>query len=426
MYRQMDYPAALDYIHGAGSFSSCACLRRIEALVEELGTDLTGTRFIHVAGTNGKGSTCAMLESILRAAGYKAGLFTSPYLVDFCERMQIDRERISHDRLARLTDKVRAAAERIIGRGVEKPNEFEIVTAIALEYFIGEKCDFVLWETGLGGGKDATNVIPPPVLAVITSVSFDHMAQLGDTLPEIAGEKCGIIKNGTPFCVAGKNPPEVMEVIEDVCARAGVRLVKAGTLSGRETLAGTELSVDGRCVHLPLLGKYQLENAANAVAAAKCLSSLGCGIDEESIVRGLEAVRWQGRMEVLGSEPPVILDCAHNVGGFESLLASVREISGGREIVALTAMMGDKEHEKCLNMLAETCSRVYVTGLDMPRCLPPETAARELETAGCVVRVVPELPAALKTAREELKEDELLLICGSVYLAGTVRAIATE
>jgi len=339
-----DYDEALAWIHAAPRFSSAATLRRIRALTERLRPEIGKIAFLHLAGTNGKGSTAAMLESILRAAGHRVGLFTSPYLTDFCERMQVNLGNISRADLTRLADRVRAAVEACATEGMEDPNEFEVVTAIALCWFAEQDCDYVVWETGLGGAKDATNVIPPPRAAVITSISLDHMAQLGNTVSAIAGEKAGIIKPGTGFAVAAANPPEALEVIRTRCRETGTELtVCEGPFKAEISSKGTRFVRGNAEYFVPLLGTFQRENAETAITVAEKLD-----IPDESIRRGLAAVSWPGRMELISRHPAVLLDSAHNEGGFRSLLESVKCLFPEKKPVALTCMMRDKAYDVCL------------------------------------------------------------------------------
>ncbi|MGI5970102.1 MAG: bifunctional folylpolyglutamate synthase/dihydrofolate synthase [Oscillospiraceae bacterium] len=394
----MTYSEALSYLHGAGRFSSRATLERIKSLMSRLGDPQKNLRFIHVAGTNGKGSTCAMLDSILRAAGYRTGLFTSPYLTDFCERIRLNGNDISRGELVKCVQAVRDAAQ-----GDE--NEFELVTAAALVYYSRSICDIVVWETGLGGRLDATNVIDPPDCAVITSISFDHMAQLGDTIAQIASEKCGIIKPGTGGVVASEQENEAMEVIERACANAGVNLLK------------TKPDPDLR---LPLKGAHQRQNAAAAAGAVEVLRSRGFVVSEEDLRRGLETVSWPGRLELVSEAPPVILDAAHNRSGFDALIESMGELFPGKSVTAVCGMLADKEYEYCIKALAKICRRFVAVAPPSPRALEPGKAAG-IASAYCEAAAGGELKTAIETEVRNLPPDSVLLICGSIYLIGDAR-----
>ena len=316
----MDYEQALNYIHSAGRFSKSAGLSRMRRLTAALGNPQDKLRFIHLAGTNGKGSTAAILDSVLRSAGYQTGLFTSPYLEDYCERIRLGGKNIPHEALAGLTGELKQAVDAAVSDGMEAPHEFELTALLALMYYSRCGCDLVIWETGLGGRLDASNVIGPPLCAVITSLSYDHMQQLGSTLDLIAEEKCGIIKAGSAAVVSAKQSDEAMQVIQKHCQEKGVPLMPPVNLTDISVdLDGCRFTYNGLPLRLPLLGEHQLENASVALRVIEVLHNEGFKISGEAIADGLQLTRWPGRLELVSANPQIVIDSAHNRGGVEAL-----------------------------------------------------------------------------------------------------------
>jgi dihydrofolate synthase/folylpolyglutamate synthase len=323
----MNYLQAVGYINNLARFGSKPGLERIGALLDLMGNPHRALKYVHVAGTNGKGSTCAMIESVLRAAGYKTGFYISPYVYDYRERMQIGRVPIPEDTLAGLFTSARSLAESM----TDPPRKFEIETACALKYFADQECDIVVLEVGMGGRLDATNIIDAPEAAVITSISYDHMEYLGDTLEKIAFEKRGIIK---PGCA----------VVEASCLLPAE--IKEYSLSGtRFTYLGEEYTV-------PLIGAHQAQNAAAAISAVFALRERGWNISGKSLREGLSAAYWPGRFEIVRDEPLCILDGAHNIDAVSKLCDAIDALLSGKKLLTVMAMGPDKPFEKCAPMLA--------------------------------------------------------------------------
>ncbi|MBQ7475347.1 MAG: bifunctional folylpolyglutamate synthase/dihydrofolate synthase [Clostridia bacterium] len=411
----MNRDEAIKYIHTVSWKGSVPGLGRIRELCRLLGDPQDGLRFIHVAGTNGKGSVSAMLSSILRAAGYKTGLFTSPYVSFFEERIVSDGEPIPGDALGRVTERVRAAAETM----KETPTEFELLTAVGFEYFREERCDVVVLETGLGGRLDSTNVIGPPVLSVITGIGLDHTAILGDTEKKIAREKAGIIKKGSA-AVAGKMSGDALSVIKKRAEAVACPLYAAdpGRISApRLSPSGTEFT-DERYGELfvPLAGVHQLDNAATVLTAADALARAGFCVTEDAVRRGLRETRWPARFETLAADPLVIYDGAHNPDGVEALTENVRLLLGGRAVIVF-GVMADKSYEEMIKTAATVAERVYTVRPDNPRSLDPAVSAELFDRLGAPARSCGSVGEGISLAGEEARERGLpVVIMGTLYM----------
>ncbi len=430
----MNYSEALAFIHSTLRFGSKPGLGCIRGLLGRMGDPQRGMRFVHVAGTNGKGSTCAAVASVLQRAGYRTGLYISPYIEDFCERIQIDGQPVAHDNLARLTAELRPLAEAEYpagggeeGAGTRRPTEFELITALAFRYFKERKCDVVVLEVGLGGRLDATNVIDTPLVSVIASISYDHMQILGNTLTAIAGEKCGIIKpDGFTVSSPGQDP-EALAVIMEHCARTGNTLTipnLAGARVREESIAGTKLVYRGTELFLPLCGRHQVANFLTAYEALDILRThRGFDIPESAVVDGFAAVRFPARMEILHRRPLVILDGAHNPAGAATLADSIDRFLGGRPVTMIAGVLADKEYRKVLPPLARRAARFIAVRPDSPRALPPEQACRE--AASCCPAAVwyDDYGRAFDDALAHTPADGVVLVCGSLYLAGPMRRL---
>ena len=338
----MTYGEALEYIHGI-SWTFCKPgLERIKTLCEALGNPQDDLRFIHVAGTNGKGSFCSMTESILRAAGYKVGLYTSPYIYRFNERMRVNGEDIPDTTLAEITEYVKPVADSM----TDKPTEFELITAIAFEYFKRERVDVVVLECGMGGRLDSTNVIKNPYLSVITGISLDHTAFLGDTVEKIALEKAGIIKDSAPVLFGGEDSG-AKAVISSVAAERKSNIYFTDYSSLKITKTSLEGSIfdykDLQNVHISLLGLYQPRNAALVLEGIKILNSRGLNIPEEAIRAGLSSAKWRARFEIIASEPTTIFDGAHNPEGIAAAVESIKRYFSTKKLVLVSGVLKDKD-----------------------------------------------------------------------------------
>lgn len=428
----MNYQQALDYIHGTlrlGSHPGLGCIR---SLLARMGDPQKRLRFVHVAGTNGKGSTCAAVASVLQRAGYKTGLYISPFIEDFCERIQVDGEPIPHGDLARLTEEIYPLAEAGgpageggPGAGTRHPTEFEIVTALAFRYFAEQKCDVVVLEVGLGGRLDATNVIPTPLVSVIASISFDHMEILGHTLAAIAGEKSGIIKPGGFTVTSPGQDPEALAVIMEHCARAENPLTIPNLAGARvlsESIDGTRIRYRGTELFIPLCGRHQIANFLTAYETLDILRTRrGFAIPESAVAEGFAAVRFPARMEILHRDPLVIVDGAHNPAGAATLADSIDRFLAPRPVTMIAGVLADKEYRKVLPLFARRAARFIAVRPDSPRALPPEQTCREAQ-AFCPAAVwYDDYARALADAVVHTPPDGALVVCGSLYLAGPMR-----
>jgi dihydrofolate synthase / folylpolyglutamate synthase len=424
----MTYEEALNKISSLLRFGIKPGLERIEKLLGLLGNPQDQLKFVHVAGTNGKGSTCALISSVLKKSGYKTGLFTSPYVTDFCERMQINGEMISHEEVAMLVEKTFPLVEQMAAKD-EIITEFELITAIAFQWFANKGCDIVILEVGLGGRLDATNVIKTPLVSVITSISLDHTTILGDTVEQIACEKCGIIKqNGITVCYPDQ-PREAYEVIRDTAAERHNRFVLAKMDSVNllsMNITGTGLEYGELLVTLPFIGEHQIKNAVTALAVLEVLKGEGYPIGDHSIEAGFCCASFPARLEVLSRSPLVILDGAHNPSGTAALADAVRRYLDGRKIVAVMGMLADKDVTAATQNLKDLFAYVITLTPSNPRAMGAEELAAHWRNLGTAAEPMADIDAALRKALGLAGEDGAVLICGSLYLAGEVRPRAIE
>lgn len=416
----MDYKEALDYINGVSWQSTKPGLERISALLEKLGNPQNELRFVHVAGTNGKGSICAMLASVLKSAGYKTGLFTSPYLSRFTERMKINGKEITEAQVAALVEEIKPLADSMD----DHPTEFEMMTAAALLWFYREKCDIVVLEVGLGGRLDATNVIPHPECAVIANIGLDHTAILGDTLEQIAFEKAGIIKENSSV-VLYQQCGEVMNVIRDVCDMRNSRLTVPDfddIATEFDSLYGQVFTYRGDAYSIPLLGEHQQYNAVCAIEAVNVLREAGFNIEQSDLEAGLYAVAWPARFELVHDEPCFIVDGGHNPQCAWALAESIRKYFPDVKRVLLMGMLKDKDYNRVVELLAPLFDEFVVVTPDNPRALPAEALGAVLEKYGKPVTVCGSIPEAVQTAVDAARELEgMVCSAGSLYICGEIR-----
>ncbi len=412
----MTYTEAIEYIHSICWTFTKPGLERISILCEKLGDPQNDLKFIHVAGTNGKGSFCSMLDSVLRRAGYKTGLFTSPYIKVFNERMQFCGENIADEELAQITEYVKPFADAM----EDKPTEFELITAIGFEFFKRKGCDVVILECGMGGRLDSTNIIPSSLLSVITGISLDHTAFLGDTVEKIAAEKAGIIKPGGRVLFGG-NSRSAEEVIKARSAEMNAEYHFADKSSLKiisSDLGGTSFDYKNhRELKLSLLGLYQPQNAANVLCAVEILNSIGYAVGEDAIREGLSEARWPARFEVISRDPLVIFDGAHNPEGIETAVGSIKRYFGERKVAVLTGVMKDKDYNYIARKFSEIADRAFTLTPDNPRALPAEEYAKVLEGVGIKATAHESVPAALADAIDFAQETDTPLVClGSLYM----------
>ena len=396
-------------------------------LLHRLGNPERKLKFIHIAGTNGKGSTAAFIYSIFRAAGYKTGLYTSPALERFTERIRVDEGDISMEALGRLTGLVKETADRMAAEGHSFPSEFEILCAVAFLYFLEQKCEMVVLEVGLGGRLDATNVIETSELSVITTISFDHMATLGNTLEQIAGEKAGIIKNGGRVLIHPQRP-EVEEVFKRVCREALAELWIADLpeKTDKYDLTGQEFTLKtgkGKTLSLrtSLLGAYQTGNAAVAVRAALLLAPFWPKLTEKAIKKGIEEAKWPGRFELMRRDPAVVIDGGHNEEGAGVLKESLMRYFPGKKILFVTGVLRDKEYARMYEKLIPLAKRFYTLTPPSPRALPAEELSKYLADQGAEVKTCGNPVDGLKAALSEADEEDVICAFGSLYYLGSLR-----
>ena len=395
-------------------------IHRMQELMRLLGDPQKGMHFVHVTGTNGKGSFSAMTESILRTAGYKTGLFTSPHLVRFNERMQFCGVEIPDDELAEVMTKVVGANDRM----EEKVNWFEIVTAAGLVWFAEKKCDIVVLEVGVGGKLDGTNVIDTPDVAVIMNIGLDHTGQLGDTVEKIAEVKSGIIKeNGTAVIYRGKKSVE--EVIESRCSEVKATLIKADfdsiELVSENAFRQVFNISNFKNIEIPLIGEHQRKNTAVVLAATEVLRSKGYKITDEDIYNGLKNVSWPGRMQVMAESPLFILDGGHNPQCIEAVKASLSVLlAPGQKLVFLSGILKGKDAEEMLRSLSEMSKDFVLVAPETRRAQTAEELSEIAKAFGCSTTLCDTSPEAIKVSTELAGPDGVVCCVGSLYLAGEV------
>lgn len=412
----MNYKESVEYIHSLLQFGIKPGLERISMLLSALGNPQDKIKTVHIAGTNGKGSTSTHIANILSAAGHKTGLYTSPYVLSFCERIQIDGENIPEKRLADAVTKVRTEIEELNEKGIVI-TEFEAITAAAFLYFYEAGCDFAVIEVGLGGRFDATNVLKSPRACVITSISLDHTKILGDTLPQIAFEKCGIIKNSVPVVTSENQNNDVLSVIKKTVRDKNCKLTVTNPKNVSvvsDKLGETVFEYDGESYTLHLCGEHQIENAVNAIKTAKLL-----GINEDFIKIGISKTEMLARMEIIGKEPLIIRDGGHNEGCAKALRDFILRYKI-KNIKMLVGMMADKDTEKYLELVCPLCDSVTVCTPSNPRA---ESAENLLVSAKKYCKNSFAVSDPKKAYGEVLKsanKSDTVLLCGSFYLMSDI------
>ena len=425
----MTYQEAMAYIDSVEWKGSRPGLERIGELCRLLGDPQKDLRFIHIAGTNGKGSVSAMLDAVLRAAGCRVGLFTSPYIERFNDRIRFGGEDIPDDELARATEQVKACVETM----ADGPTAFELITAIALVYFRRVGCDYVVWEVGMGGRLDATNVVDTAVLSIITGIALDHCAVLGDTTAAIAGEKAGIIKPGVPV-LFGEGDDDAEAVIRHTAAARGCTYTRtdfSAISDVRSDLFGTDFRVGGRCVRIPLVGLYQTRNTATVLRAVELLRQQGLVIPEEAVTEGLGRVRWKARFEVLSREPLVVYDGAHNphgvAGALENIRALLSPLSPDGKVILVMGVMADKDHADMVDALAPHAAAVVTVRPDSDRALDASGLAAEFRRCDVPVTTCATPAEGVAAALPLARQSGRPLIClGSLYMYGEVKTALRE
>ena len=422
----MGIKETLEYIHSVKWQGSKPGLERTRELLSLLGNPEKRLKFVHIAGTNGKGSTAAIISSVLREAGYRTGLYISPYITCFNERMQVNGAYISDCDLERLTDEIRPYADAM----KDPPTEFELITALAMKYFLFECCDIVVLETGMGGELDSTNVIGTPEAAVITAIGYDHVKELGPTLADIAGAKAGIIKkNGDVAIYGGVAEAEAEAEAEAVFARVsedlGAKLRKADF----SRITNQQLSLEGIKfsftpygeMRLPLAGAYQTKNAALAITALEILREKGYRIGDNDIISGLASVKWPGRFEVLGRDPVFILDGAHNPHGVAAAADSLRRYFGGEKVVFVVGVMADKEVDTMVKHIAPLAKAFIAVRPDYYRAMDENELASILSRYDAPVSTHKTIGDGVAEAVKMAGEGGVVCALGSLYFSADVR-----
>lgn len=421
-----NYDEALAYITGTSWKEKKKGLERIRLLCRYLGNPQDGLSCIHIAGTNGKGSTAAILDSVCRSAGLICGLFTSPHLEKYNERIRVNGKDISDEDFTALAAKIEEAASKM----EDAPTVFEKLTAMAFMYFSDMNCDVVILETGMGGEFDSTNVINDPIMTIITNIGLDHMNELGDTVEKIALTKAGIVKKGIP-CVCIEQEPEVMNVIRTICMfldspcifarKSDVRIVSSD-LNGIRIMT----SAISEPVTVSLCGEYQLSNIALALSVIRLIMVTGkLPIDESAVLEGLRNVTWAARFEIMKRNPYLIVDGAHNPHGMRGLVDSLRKLFLKKQITYITAINSDKDVDKMLDIMCENASRVYTVKVDA-RGEDPEKLAEDIKNRGTEASSCESVQKAIENAFSHSGLNDVVCCAGSLYLAGDVRKLIKE
>ena len=430
----MRYEEAMKYITEVGNFGSNYGLERTYKLLEYLGNPEKELKLIHIAGTNGKGSTTSMITEILMGAGYKVGMYTSPFIEEFEERIQINRRNIPKEILATLIDEVKVAVDRVIEEGYNHPTEFEIITVLMLLYFKKEEIDFGVIEVGLGGRLDSTNVIIP-ILQVITSISFDHTNLLGNTLEEIAAEKAGIIKKNIPTVIYPQEE-EALKVIKNKCIDMGSDLYIANNYNIKflnvvnndkpYQLLKYKFKEEFDIL-LPLLGEHQILNLSVAIKAIEVLNNIKIvNITTESIIESIKNVTWKGRLEVLSNNPYVVIDGAHNIQGIKTLSRNIKKYFKYENLHLILGILADKDVDEMIKIITPMAKQVYAVTPNSIRAELAEDLKNEIIKYNKNCRAFDEYEQAYLEALKNSKENDIILASGSLYMIGDMRKIINK
>ena len=416
----MSIETTLVYIHKTSWLGSKPGLSRTNELLEKLGNPHKNLKFVHVAGTNGKGSTCAYIASVLAEAGYKTGLYTSPYINFFNERIRINGECISDSDLEKFVDIIRPFADSMD----DSPTEFEVITALAMKYFCEKECDIVVLEVGMGGEFDSTNVIDTPECAVITPIALDHTAVLGKTIKEVAHAKSGIIKGGSVVCADSKG--DAHDVIKETCDNKNATLFSPDFSEIKNMISdiyGNSFDYkEYTGIKISLTGTYQPRNAVVALTALEVLRNKGYKITSDHIYKGLEKTRWMGRFEILGKDPVFVLDGAHNPHGMQAAFESLSTLFPGKKIVFVTGAMADKDTQTMFSIITPISDIFYTLTPDNPRSMDSKKLADLLsELEATAQSFGTNFDKAVKTAVNRAGKDGIVAALGSLYFSNDIR-----
>lgn len=425
----MEYKDVIDYIQKISTFGSKSGLERIEQLLNYLDNPHYNLKFIHVAGTNGKGSTCAMLESILVDAGYKVGLYTSPHLIKYNERIKINNIDIDDETFTNI-------AEIVIDKClncIEHPTLFEIITAIALCYFNQQKVDYIILEVGLGGRYDATNIINSPILSIITSISLDHCEILGNTIEQISTEKGGIIKENSKTILAF-NSYRVYNIINNICNEKNSRLYYLDNIKFNimyQDLYSTTFSIETDYYNYPqivlgMIGEYQIYNVATALLAVCILKDIGIKIKDKNIYNGLKNIHWKARMELISSKPYILFDGAHNIDSIRRLADYIRKYIKNRSITLLIAVLKNKNYVEMINILIPLVDKVVITEVTSEHTLTADEFNNIISIYDLPTYKEKQIKKAFIKAKNITNQNDIIICTGSLYLLGELECIIKE
>lgn len=425
----MNYDETLEFIHGTYAFGIKLGLDNIGKLLEYMDNPQDKLKYVHIAGTNGKGSTSNMISNVLKESGYRVGLFISPYLEEFTERIQINGAHIPKEDLGRVATMVKESIDKMMKDGYPHPSEFEVVTAIGLQYFYEEKVDMVALEVGMGGRFDATNIIKTPEISIITSIAFDHMQYLGDTLEEITFEKAGIIKeNG--HVVLYPQGEQVEKQIREICmernnkfypVNPGIVELKKASLKGQELFFKGSKNLESFDFRLSLLGNHQILNCATALTTLDILKEKGYHISTESIQEGMSTVKFPGRFELLQETPAIFIDGAHNENGIDSLVNTVKTYLN-KKVTLFFGVLADKDYNPMIDKLKMISDKVYTVSPNNPRAMSSQELAEQIKKRSPETNVIP-----LETIKEGVEialkghKDDVFIFAGSLYMIGEAR-----
>ncbi|MCI8342420.1 MAG: bifunctional folylpolyglutamate synthase/dihydrofolate synthase [Firmicutes bacterium] len=430
----MTYLESLEYIDSLYGLGYDLALDRIGALMESLGNPQEKVKVIHVAGTNGKGSCCSFVSSVLIEQGYNVGVYTSPHLEKYNERYTINNVCITDEDFADNMEIVKKKCEELVESGIiSQPTVFEVVTALAFLYFSKKNVDFLVLEVGLGGRVDATNIVKNPLLSVIMSISMDHMEYLGNTIEEIAAEKGGIIKEGCPVVLYNQEEA-VYDVIEKIAHEKNAKLYYASEQKIdiiSQDITGTEFSVCNEyikydSIKINLLGDYQIYNCATALLACKALEDRGVLISREAVTDGMKNAVWSGRMEIVEKNPTVILDGAHNIDGIHMLASSLKKYFSDSKITLLVGILGDKEYEKMMEVLVPLACKLVLTEPNNSRKWDVDKLTETIASYNVETIREKDIRKAYDLAKSITGKDDVLCCAGSLYLIGELYKFAGE
>ena len=428
----MNYIEALDYIHNSHRFGMKLGLESTEKLMELLGNPQDELNIIHVAGTNGKGSICSFIAKVLEKSGYKVGLFTSPYLEVFNERIRINGENITDEHIAKSVSEVKLRIDKMLAEGYESPTEFEIVTAMAFLIYKWENVDYAVMEVGLGGRYDSTNIIKNPLVSVIASISLDHTRVLGDTIAKIAYEKGGIIKKDSAVVVYSQGD-EAEDVLKKIAAEENAEFIEAdfNSINVKKDDVNSQIfdfSINGKefkDMEIKLIGEHQVRNCVTALNAIDYLRRSGkvANITDESVKAGILETKWPGRVEKVMENPTFIIDGAHNEDGARSLRKVLDKYFADRNLVLMLGMLEDKDIDTVLEILMPVFDKVVVTEPDNPRKISADKLKAKIEKYTGNVEAVEKIEDALERVLEVAEEGDVVISAGSLYMIGEVRTL---